>query len=232
MSTAAPRPHHHMGTHSPQREALGHLPPQQWGHSCTKPQAVICFPAKGSDCPIDCVCAHTCVPGERVFTLPGRLTRTTWHGQGRVPMARGAVFTEEGVRTPRGDGTAVDALGASPGCSEHVLLHKVTYVHEVRNGRASPSPLLSPERDVHLGPSCSPISLLPVSPPTPPAGHPACYRMLPPRLCPGSPVSPSAGRGPALPSDWSARSPKLLPHLLPAPCGVWTPGCLPSPLGT
>ena len=230
MSTAGPRPHHRMGTHSPQREALGHLPPQQWGHSRTKPQAVICFQPRAQTVPLT-VCVHTracrgrgcshCLAGS-----PG--PRGT--GGGEFPWPE-VLCSLRGARTPRGDGTAVDAPGASPGCSEHVLLHKVTYVHEVRSGRASPSPLLSLERDVHLRPSCSPTSLLPGSPPTPPAGHPAWYRMLPARPCPGSPVSPSARRGPALPSDWSARSPKLLPHLLPAPCGVWTPGCLPRSPG-
>ena len=95
----APPPHGH--TLSPEGSA-GPLAAPAVGSLTHQATGGHLFPAKGSDCPIDCVCAHTCVPGERVFTLPGRLTRTTWHGQGRVPMARGAVFTEGGTDTPRG----------------------------------------------------------------------------------------------------------------------------------
>ena len=44
-------------------------------------------------------------------------------------------------------------------------------------------------------PACQPLSLQP----RPLATQPV-YRILPPRLCPGSPVSPSVHRGPALSS--------------------------------
>lgn len=147
-----------------------------------------------------CVCVHTraCRWRGRSHCLAGS-PGPCGVGRGEFPWPEVLCSLRRGVRTPRGDGTAVDAPGTSPGCSEHVLLHKVTYVHKVTSGQANPSPLLSPERDVHLGPSYSPIFLLPVSPPTPPTGHPACYRILPPRLRPGSPVGPSAHRAPPSP---------------------------------
>lgn len=104
MSMAAPRPHHPVGTHSPQREMLGPLGTPAAGSLTHQVTGGHLFSSQGLRLSHRlCVCAHTCVPVERAFTLPGRLTRTMWSGQGRIPMARGAVFTEEGgTDTPRG----------------------------------------------------------------------------------------------------------------------------------
>lgn len=48
-----------VGTCSPLREVLGLLGTPATGSVMHQVTIVICFPAKGLDCPIDCVCVHT-----------------------------------------------------------------------------------------------------------------------------------------------------------------------------
>ena len=159
-----------------------------------------------------CVCPHTRECWWRgVLTLTGRLTRTTWSGQGRVPMASSAGSTEE-----RG----TDTLRGWQSCSRSghlpwLLGTRALAVCKVTNDQVNPSPLLSPERDVHPGPSCNPMSLLPGSPPTPPAGHPACLQNSTPTTVSRVSSQPLCAQG-SRPLLWSVQSFKLY--------GIWTPG--------
>ena len=207
IATGHPRSPIPVGTRSPLREVLGPLGTPATGHSCTKSRVVICFPAKGLVCPFDCV--RVCPPTREcwwrgVLALTGRLTRTTWGGQGRVPMASSAVPTEErGTDTPR----------AWRSCSRSghlpwLLGTRALAVCKVTNDQVNPSPLLSPERGVRPGPSCSPMSLLPGSPPPPPAGHPACLQNSTPTTVSRVSSQPLCAQG-SRPLLWSMQSFKL-----------------------
>ena len=200
------------------------MAPQQQGQSCTKSRLSFVFQPRAWTVPLT-LCTHTHECWWRgVLTLTGRLTRTTWSGQGRVPIASGAVSTEErGAYTQRGRHSC-----SHSGHLPWLLGTCALAVRKVTNTLVNPSPLLSPERDIHPGPSCSPISLLPGCPPAAPSPCPQAPSnptRWPPRLSTESPPHP-----PQLCSG--LRQPLCAQASRPLPCsgrssklhGVWTPG--------